>query len=256
MRAGAPALRSRSCAGRGRPLPRVGLLVSNAAHSPIGSYSENDLAGTLRAIDVNVRGPVAHIHTLAKGMTARGRGGIVLMSSFAGLQGSPRLAAYAATKALNLVSAEKRMGRIAPPRRGRRRVLHWRGAHVWVCEGPGPAGAGHNRRPHRGRDGPQRPGPGATRRAGTSEQGDGVLHDEASQSAPRGASHGVLRRQPRLRQSSAGRTDAAQETTGSAAGSPGGGGEGLTAQPARALGRSVVCPPLLAPRRKWTTMTS
>ena len=39
-------------------------------------------------------------------MIERGRGGIVLMSSLAGGQGSPNIAAYAATKAFNAILAE------------------------------------------------------------------------------------------------------------------------------------------------------
>jgi short-subunit dehydrogenase len=39
-------------------------------------------------------------------MIERGRGGIVLMSSLAGSQGSPNIAAYAATKSFNAVLAE------------------------------------------------------------------------------------------------------------------------------------------------------
>jgi len=39
-------------------------------------------------------------------MAARGRGGIILMSSLTGSQGTPLVATYAATKAFNLVLAE------------------------------------------------------------------------------------------------------------------------------------------------------
>jgi short-subunit dehydrogenase len=39
-------------------------------------------------------------------MIQKGQGGIVLMSSLAGAQGSPRLAAYAATKSFNAILAE------------------------------------------------------------------------------------------------------------------------------------------------------
>jgi parallel beta-helix repeat protein len=153
----------------------------------MGSYSENDLAGTVRAIDVDVRGPVARIHTLAKGRTARGRSGIVLMSSLAGLRRSPRLAAYATTEALDLVSIDKRMGRAASPRRGRRRVLHWRGAHVWDARTPARPTPGTSDARAVARR-PEAPWAGATCRAGASEHGDAVLHDEAFVSAPRGAS--------------------------------------------------------------------
>jgi hypothetical protein len=45
-------------------------------------------------------------------MCARGRGGVVLMGSLAGNQGSPRIAAYAASKAFNLVLAESLWGEL------------------------------------------------------------------------------------------------------------------------------------------------
>ena len=83
-----------------------GLLVYDAAYAPIGpfeSVTENQLA---QAAAVNVRGPLLLTKLLSAPMIARGRGGIVLMSSLAGSQGSPNIAAYAATKAFNAVLAE------------------------------------------------------------------------------------------------------------------------------------------------------
>ena len=45
-------------------------------------------------------------------MVARRRGGIVLMASMAGLQGSPRLSCYAASKAFDLIFAESLWGEL------------------------------------------------------------------------------------------------------------------------------------------------
>ncbi len=84
----------------------VGLLVYNAAYATIGEFLEQDLNDELRIIDVNCRGPMVLAHVLGKQMAARGRGGMVLMSSMAANQGSPLIAAYAATKAFNLILAE------------------------------------------------------------------------------------------------------------------------------------------------------
>jgi uncharacterized protein len=47
-------------------------------------------------------------------MIERGRGGIILMSSLAGSQGSPKLAAYAATKSFNAVLAEGLWAELKP----------------------------------------------------------------------------------------------------------------------------------------------
>jgi short-subunit dehydrogenase len=81
-------------------------IVYNAAQSVIGPYLEQDLAAHLRMIDVNCRAPVVLVHELGRAMAARGRGGIILMSSIAGLQGSALIATYAATKAFDLVLGE------------------------------------------------------------------------------------------------------------------------------------------------------
>jgi hypothetical protein len=84
----------------------VGLLVYNAAHSPVGDFAAADYADLMRVVDVNVRGPVALLRAFLPSMVARRRGAVVLMSSLAGNQGAPRIAAYAASKAFNRVLAE------------------------------------------------------------------------------------------------------------------------------------------------------
>ena len=60
----------------------------------------------MRVVDVNVRAPVALLRTFLPPMTERGRGAVVLMTSLAGNQGTPRIAAYAASKAFTRVLAE------------------------------------------------------------------------------------------------------------------------------------------------------
>jgi len=84
----------------------LGVLVYNAAHAPMGEFATRDPADILRALDVNTRGPATLVRAVLPGMIARGRGGIVLMTSLAGNQGTPRIATYAATKAFNRVLAE------------------------------------------------------------------------------------------------------------------------------------------------------
>ena len=90
----------------------VGLLVYNAAYSQVGGFLDQSLEVKLRILDVNCRGPIVLCHELGTAMRARGRGGILLMGSLAGLQGSPRLATYAASKAFDLVLAESLWGEL------------------------------------------------------------------------------------------------------------------------------------------------
>jgi hypothetical protein len=84
----------------------IGLLLYNAAYSPIGAFeqiSEKDLE---QIVNVNIRTPLLLTKFLSDGMIERQKGGIVLMSSLAGLQGSPKIATYAASKAFNSILAE------------------------------------------------------------------------------------------------------------------------------------------------------
>lgn len=84
----------------------IGLVVVNAAHAPIGRFLDRDAADALRAVEVNCAAPVSLAHHFLPPMVARGRGGLVLMSSIAGQQGSPGISAYAATKAFGAILAE------------------------------------------------------------------------------------------------------------------------------------------------------
>jgi uncharacterized protein len=84
----------------------IGLLVANAAWSPVGPFLESDLAGLLTAIDINCRAPVVLTHELGARMAERGRGGIIIMSSLAAETGTAQVALYSATKAFDLVLAE------------------------------------------------------------------------------------------------------------------------------------------------------
>ena len=84
----------------------IGLLVYNAAASSVGRFLDTPVESHLRTVDVNARGPVLLAHAFGGPMAARGRGGIVLMSSLTAFQGTPWVASYGATKAFNLVLAE------------------------------------------------------------------------------------------------------------------------------------------------------
>lgn len=84
----------------------VGLLVHNAAVSMIGPYFETSLEDHLREVAVNCRAPMTLAYTLGLPMLKRGRGGILLMSSLGGAQGTALLVNYTATKAYNRLLAE------------------------------------------------------------------------------------------------------------------------------------------------------
>ncbi len=84
----------------------IGLLVYDAAYAPIGRFEDVSEDQLVRATEVNVRAPLVLAKFLSAPMIERGRGGIVLMSSLAGSQGSPNIAAYAATKSFNAILAE------------------------------------------------------------------------------------------------------------------------------------------------------
>jgi uncharacterized protein len=84
----------------------IGLLVYNAALSMIGPYFEIALEDHLREVAINCRAPMTLAYTLGLPMLKRKRGGILLMSSLGGAQGSALLVNYTATKAYNRLLAE------------------------------------------------------------------------------------------------------------------------------------------------------
>jgi uncharacterized protein len=84
----------------------IGLFVYNAAYAPIGPFETTSEERLALAAAVNVKAPLLLAKLLSGPMIREKRGGIVLMSSLAGAQGSPNLAAYAATKSFNAILAE------------------------------------------------------------------------------------------------------------------------------------------------------
>lgn len=84
--------------------PAVG--IYNAAYAPVGDFLERPLTQLTQAVAVNAQAPLVFSHVLGRAMRSRDGGALVLMSSLAGMQGSPRLAAYSATKAFNNTLAE------------------------------------------------------------------------------------------------------------------------------------------------------
>jgi short-subunit dehydrogenase len=85
---------------------QVGLVVYNAAASYVGEFEDQALESMRAIVDVNCWGPLAVCEHFGPPMVRAGRGGIVLMSSGAGLAGSPYNAAYSASKAFDLMLGE------------------------------------------------------------------------------------------------------------------------------------------------------
>lgn len=85
---------------------QVGLVVANAALAPSGPFRDTDASQVASAIDLNCRASALLAHLFLPAMADRGRGGIIFVSSLAGLQGVPELAAYSATKAFLIALGE------------------------------------------------------------------------------------------------------------------------------------------------------
>jgi short-subunit dehydrogenase len=84
----------------------IGLLVYNAAYAPIGLFEDKSATELSQAAAVNVASPLLLTKLVSKHMIEQHRGGIILMSSLAGAQGSPNLVAYSATKSFNATLAQ------------------------------------------------------------------------------------------------------------------------------------------------------
>jgi len=92
----------------------VGLVVYNAALAPLGPFLDVALDEHQKAIDVNVRGPLALAHRFGRRLAERGKGAVVLLSSLTAFQGSPFAATYGATKSFDLALAEGLWFELAP----------------------------------------------------------------------------------------------------------------------------------------------
>lgn len=84
----------------------VGLVVYNACASTIGEFLDVPLEKKLTSIRVNCDGPLRILDLVQDGLVARGRGGIVLMSSLSGVVGTAMVSTYAATKAYTQILGE------------------------------------------------------------------------------------------------------------------------------------------------------
>jgi hypothetical protein len=92
----------------------IGLVVANAALAPQGSFlatAEAELAGT---VDLNCRASMLLARAFLPDMARRGHGGMIFVSSLAGLQGVPGLAAYSASKAYLVTLGESLWAELRP----------------------------------------------------------------------------------------------------------------------------------------------
>jgi short-subunit dehydrogenase len=84
----------------------VGLLVNNAGYGINGSFLDHDPSQEANMLAVNCRAPLLLTHHFSRPMKARGRGGIVFLSSIGANQPTPLSSTYAATKVFDLFLGE------------------------------------------------------------------------------------------------------------------------------------------------------
>jgi hypothetical protein len=84
----------------------VDLLVNNAGVGSAGPFVELPVDGEAAQLDLNITALVRLTHAALPGMLARGRGGIINVSSLGGFQPAPLNATYSATKAFVLSFTE------------------------------------------------------------------------------------------------------------------------------------------------------
>lgn len=84
----------------------IGLLVYNAAFPNAGAFLDKPVDLQRSVVTLNCLRPTELTHHFGSLMRARGRGGVILMSSLTAFNGSPYVANYGATKAFNMVLGE------------------------------------------------------------------------------------------------------------------------------------------------------
>jgi short-subunit dehydrogenase len=92
----------------------IGLLVAAAGFGTSGAFLECPIETEIEMLNVNCRSLLELTWHFGKRFARRGNGGIVLMSSIVGFQGTPFAAHYAATKAYVQTLAEALYVELAP----------------------------------------------------------------------------------------------------------------------------------------------
>jgi len=108
----------------------LGLLVNNAGFANTGAVVDNDLEHELQLLHVNCRAYLTLSHEVGRRLAARGRGGIILVSSTMAFTPAALWAHYSASKAYALALGEAMHDEMRP-----------RGVDVLaVCPGPSRTG--------------------------------------------------------------------------------------------------------------------
>jgi hypothetical protein len=92
----------------------IGLVVSNAGDMVLGEFTASSHDSLLRELRLNAETHLGLTHHFGQRLAPRGRGGILLVSSVAGLQPVPFAANYAATKSYVLALGEAVHRELAP----------------------------------------------------------------------------------------------------------------------------------------------
>lgn len=80
----------------------VGILVNNAGAGSVGDFFQSDLQKEIDLIKLNCLTPTILTHYFLKKMIERKKGAIIFLGSIVGLQPTPYLAVYSATKSFNI----------------------------------------------------------------------------------------------------------------------------------------------------------
>jgi short-subunit dehydrogenase len=84
----------------------IGLVVNNAGLSRVGPFLNMSADHLLNQFHTNARAALILTRHFGEKMAARGRGGVIFLSSGSALHGTPLSANYSGTKAYNLMLAE------------------------------------------------------------------------------------------------------------------------------------------------------
>ena len=92
----------------------IGLVINNAGCGAKGGHAETDAAWLADILTVNSMAPMLLTNGFIPRLRARGKGGIILISSVEGLIGVPYSAAYGASKAFVISLGEALWGELTP----------------------------------------------------------------------------------------------------------------------------------------------